>query len=455
MRAQDIIWTDKMRAVLRDDAQVLFLGGATGCSKSLVAGHKFMDWLNEMPAERTQFYIIFKDRGTGVRNFLHNNASFYNMFPHLRDEYKAYKEGGLQFVWHGLHGPKVVYLLGADDRTAWSKVLGSNPDGMWLEELSELHIDLVRECMGRTISRRCRLIATTNGGLPDQEFYKEFLNHAVVQFRETVPQVELDDMLEDKPYYHYYHFNLLDDSPHLSEEDKQKLLDLYPPGSFYYNSKILGVRGYVEGAAYADKMIDEIHIRDYDDINFTHLQEMIVGVDVGASRDLEDKSKSATIATLVGWSRGYQRAIVIERWAVAAESHDQIIDEIEAKLFPYWVKYMHLLRKIRIDSAEPILINTWRTKTKFATLHIGGAVKYIKDEITLVTRCAMKQQLIYNERLLWSSRALDNYYAHKRIMIDEDGAELDNATQDNDDADSLTYCITEYWYQILRQERRR
>ena len=64
MKLNDIIWTDKMRAVMKDEARILFLTGATGCSKTLVAGHKFMDWLLNAPADDTQFYMIFKDRGS-------------------------------------------------------------------------------------------------------------------------------------------------------------------------------------------------------------------------------------------------------------------------------------------------------------------------------------------------------------------------------------------------------
>ena len=181
MKLTDIIWTDKMRSVLKDDAQIIFLTGATGCSKSLIAGHKFMDWLLNAPADDTQFFIIFKDRGTGVRNLFDNTDSFYNMYDFIREPYSSSKESGLHFVFHGLYSDKYVYILGADDRAAWSKILGSNPDGIWLEELSVLHIDCIRECMGRAFSRGCKLLGTTNGGLPTQEFYTEFVNHAVVQ----------------------------------------------------------------------------------------------------------------------------------------------------------------------------------------------------------------------------------------------------------------------------------
>lgn len=204
MKFTDIQWTDKMRSVMKDEAQILFLTGATGCSKTLVAGHKFMDWLLNAPADDTQFFIVFKDRGTGVRNILQNTDSFYNMYDFMREPYSGGKEGGLQFVFHGIYGDKYVYIIGADDRAAWSKILGSNPNGLWLEELSVLHIDCIRECMGRAFSRGCRLLGTTNGGLPTQEFYTEFVNHAEVKYRESVPGIELAEMMEDKPYMHYY-----------------------------------------------------------------------------------------------------------------------------------------------------------------------------------------------------------------------------------------------------------
>lgn len=444
-----------MEALMADDAQILLLAGATGCSKSLVAGHKFADWLLNAPKEETQFYIICENMGTGVRNILQNKDSFYNLFDFCREEYKAAKEGGIQFIFHGLHGDKTVYIVGADNKNAWSKILGSNPDGLWLEELSVLHIDCIREAFGRALSRRCKLIATTNGGLPTQEFYTEFMNHAKVMFKDTVPAIELAEMIEDKPYMHYYHFNMEDDAPHLTEEEKDKLKELYPRNSFYYYSKILGCRGFVEGAAYAELMDKKIHLRDFEDINLNNLQEIMLCLDIGSNKDISRTDKASTIATLVGFSRGYQRIIVLECWKIPSYSHDEIIKQCEEKIEWWWVKYMHKFKKIRIDSAENILINTWGERNRFPTLDIQGAIKHVAGQITLVTRCQLKQQLMVQERLIWSSHAIDSYYAHTRILLDEDGAELDLSVQDNDIGDSLTYGLTENWNYITKQTNRR
>lgn len=454
MKISDIIWTEKMVAVMNDTSQILLLNGATGCSKSLVAGFKFMDWLLNAPKEDTQFYMIFRDMGTGVRNFLDNEDSFYNLFDFMREKYTS-KEGGVQFTFKGKYSDKTVYLVGADNKNSWSKVLGSNPDGIWLEELSVLHIDLLREVFGRAFSRKCRLIGTTNGGMPTQEFYTEFVNHCAVQFRDRVPAQELNEMIEDKPYMHYYHFNLEDDAPHLTEDEKSKLLELYPEGSFYYYSKILGCRGFVEGSAYAQLMEKGLHLIPNCDIVIENLRELMLVVDVGSNRNIEDTSKASTVATLLGFSKDYQRVIVLECWIIPSVSHDFIIKECENKIEWWWVKHMGIFSKIIIDSAESILINTWKQKNRYKTIKVKGSVKHIPNLINLVTRCQLKQQLLVQERLLWSTNAINSYNAHTRILLDEDGSELDLSVQDNDIADSLAYGLTENWNYLTKQTSRR
>ena len=370
-----------MEAVMADESQIIFLTGATGCSKSLVAGHKFADWLLNAPKENNQFYIICENIGTGVRNILQNVDSFYNLFDFCREEYRASKEGGIQFTFHGLYGDKTVYLVGADNKTSWSKILGSNPDGLWLEELSVLHIDCIREAMGRALSRKCKLIATTNGGLPTQEFYTEFVNHAKVMFKDTVPAIELAEMKEDKPYMHYYHFNMEDDAPHLTGDEKEKLKELYPQGSFYYYSKILGCRGFVQGAAYARLMDKTKHLIPFEMIELSNLQEIDLFVDVGSNKNPEDQTKASTIATLIGYSKNCQRIIILECWVVPATSHDDIIKTCEDHIEWWWFRYMQKFRKIVIDSAENILINTWRNKNKYKTITVKGSVKSYKNVI--------------------------------------------------------------------------
>lgn len=110
--------------------------------------------------------------------------------------------------------------------------------------------------------------------------------------------------------------------------------------------------------------------------------------------------------------------------------------------------------KIVIDSAEAILINTWKSRNKFNTVQVKGAVKAYKDVINLKTRCELKQQLLIQGRLLWSTHAINSYNAHTRLLLDEDGAELDMGIKDNDHGDSVAYGLTEKWNDITRNIKR-
>ena len=101
------------------------------------------------------------------------------------------------------------------------------------------------------------------------------------------------------------------------------------------------------------------------------------------------------------------------------------------------------------------MIRTWRNRTRFKNLTIKGAVKHIKNEITLVTRCQSKQQLIIQERLLWTDRALTSYQSHEQILLNEDGSELDENRQKNDYANCVDYLVTEEWVNLIEQSKRK
>ena len=93
-------------------------------------------------------------------------------------------------------------------------------------------------------------------------------------------------------------------------------------------------------------------------------------------------------------------------------------------------------------------------KNKFSNVQVKGAVKSVRDIITLRSRCELKQQLLLQKRLLWTTKALGNYNAHTRILLDEDGAELDLGVQDNDHGDILAYALTEKWNDITKNIKR-
>ncbi len=462
MTIKDIIWTDKMKAVINDPSQFLFLLGSTGCSKSLTANIAFMQWLYYAPQDKSQFAIICSSIKNAEKVIVDNDASFYNLFPWMRSKYGgSTSTGGAHFDFYGKYGKKKVYLAGADDKTSYMQVLGMNLHGVWLEELSVLHIDCVRETFGR-IQRIAggRLICTSNGGLPTQEFYTEFVNHAVIQFQDQVPQIELEDMLQDDKRYHYYHFNLEHDAPHMTEDQKEGLYRTYPPGSFYYYSKILGCRGFQDGVLYAPYMTNELLI-EHEKINTDALQEIICSVDMGTSTGLDDTKHAHTIATVVGFSKGYQRVIVLEACEIPSNDIDFIVSEVDKKLMPYWANYYTKLTKIVIDYGDSgdMLVRTWRNKTRLKRVIVKpcvktGKVRGMANAINLQSRAQLKCQLLMGGYLLWSTHAIASFNAHKRILSTPNGEEMEQSNINNDYADSLTYGLTEKWVEVSNISKR-
>ncbi len=458
MKFNEIIWTDKMRAIFADTSPVIHLCGSMGTSKTLVAGLLFFDRIINAPANVNQFAIIGVSSVLVKRNFVDKADSLYNIHRGLCSDYSDGDKvaAGSHFCINAPTGKKIVYLAGADNKSSYTNILSLDLGGILLDELSVLHPDVWREAYGRVqrLSYPGWLITTTNGGNPTQEFYTELVNHATVQFADTVPKIELDDMIQDRPDEHYYHFNLRDDCPHKTAEHTQKLMNSYPVGSFYYYSKILGCRGYSEGALYAPLLADTKTV-NIANLNLNAFEEVIAAVDVGASVNGDDASRSHTIIALGGYTRGYHRVVVIASKKIASIEHRDIIEEAENWLYPFWLKFYGKLTAIIIDNADYKLVSTWQNHSRWrGKITVRGCIKNHKKLCpNLSTRAAIKCQLMMTSKQYPTSRIVwcdeDMLKAHRQILQDKDGSELDQGDIWQDFADCLSYIILWRMPQIM------
>ena len=461
MLFNDIIWTEKMRAVFRDTAPEIYLCGAMGTSKTLIASLLFFDRIINAPANVNQFAIVGASGVLVKRNFVDKADSLHKIHRGLCTEYSQNnKDGsGSHFCIKGKTGLKIVYLAGADNKSSLTSILSLDLGGILLDEMSWLDIDTVREAHGRVkrLAYPGWIIGTTNGGTPTQEFYTEFVDHAVPQFKETVPQTELDALKGDMPSRHYYHFNLRDDCPHKTPEQTAALIATYPPGSFYYYSKILGCRGFSQGALYAPYISGDLLIEN-SRINTRALGNVVCSVDMGTSTGMDDTKHAHTIATVVGFTPGYEQVIVLESKIIPSNTLDTVIDEVDKLLLPYWANYYTKLSKIVIDYGDSggMLVRSWRSRTRLKNVTVKPCIKTGKGgniggkEITLQSRAQLKCQLLMDNRLMWAESAEASFKAHKNILSTEDGAELEQSNIDNDYADSLTYTLTENWVKLSK-----
>ena len=458
MTFERVIWTDKMRAIFADDAPVIHLCGAMGTSKTLVAGLLFFDRVRNAPANVNQFAIIGVSSVLAKRNFVDKADSLYNIHRGMCSEYSDGNKdaAGSHFCIHGKYGKKIVYIAGADNRTSYQNILSLDLGGILLDELSALHPDVWREAYGRVqrLAYRGWLITTTNGGNPTQEFYSELVNHATVMYRDRVPKIELDEMVEDRADEHYYHFNLQDDCPHKTAEQTERLVNSYPVGSFYHYSKILGCRGFSEGALYA-QLLGETQLVSFADLNLSAFEEVVATVDVGASINGDDTNKSHTIIALGGYTKQYHRIVAIASKKISSIEHRDIIEEAEDWLYPYWLKFYGKLKTILIDKADYKLVGTWQNHSRWrGKVSVLGCVKTDKFLCPdLATRAAVKCQLMMTSKQYPSSRIVwcdeQMLKAHRQILQDKDGSELDRADVWQDYADCFSYLILWRIRQIL------
>lgn len=448
-------FSSKYRAFIKHNGHFDILEGTTYSGKTTVgAGVKFMLKVAESP--RKFHGIAGKDLGTAEKNIINSECGILAEWG----DYVEYRSRGTSeidlphIVFKQEDGSqKIIYVFGYDDRTRWTKVLGGQMGCLLVDEANIADIDFIQES-----SIRCDYkLWTLNPDNPDLDVYKKYINHSrpLAGYEADYPPELLEQLNEEpKPGYTHWYFTFADNIA-CSIEKRTQIISDTPPGTKLYKNKILGLRGVGQGGAYNNLLTRGIHLRSFEEVNLEAIKYIYATVDLGSSIDTENMEKSATILTIGGYSKQYQRAVVLAAYPIPAEDYDNIIEQAENLLEWWWVHHYGKLKKIVIDSEDPIMIRTWRKRTRFKNLVIKGATKYVKDEINLVTRCQAKQQLIIQERLLWTDRALSSYKSHEQVLTNEDGSELDEAKQKNDYADGVTYLVTEEWVNLIEQTKRR
>jgi hypothetical protein len=222
----------------------------------------------------------------------------------------------------------------------------------------------------------------------------------------------------------------------MTQKQIEAMYKIHPVGSFEYNSKIIAVRGFTEGLLYA-QLIDDVWIDKNTIGNRIRLarinpyvfEKVYIGIDLG--------STAKTIFTIVGITREYQRVVVLEAKVLEGEfDYNDIVNAFNT-WFMEWYSLLRKIDGIMPDSADPLFIKTLRNNILIKSINITGSIKKtIKDRIDL------KQQLLFQKRLLFTERADNVRYALAKIRADGKGGHIDDGTINIDFNDSLDYALT-------------
>ena len=454
MLATDLTYTDKWKSVLADNSHVLFLEGPSQTSKTTLSGVKLIEKALNSPLGQTIFLLCGESTPTLYRNFVEPETSVTKLFPYVA-KYIGGQRGGerieVMVNYGGVIEVKKIFFIGYSNKTSSNKVLGGKPYLIFADEFNKAHDEFVKAVFTRVQSVPTKLIATCNGDTPDKLFY-EYLNacRPTEQYIDDVPQTTMNEMLEveHKEGWTYYFFGL-DDRPNVTKEWIQGMYSMHPKGSFEYNSKVLGIRSVVDGILYGH-ILDKLNDVMFDKLNLLAIKDLSIGIDVGSGAEESTSKRAKSIVVLTGFSRLYQRVVIIDGYASKEIGHMEMVKELDLFL-DEWVKvFAHRIKDIYIDNAEPALISTCRTHTRHKQINVNKSIKS-NALVSSKSRVTMKEQLIFKKRMLFVKGHNDNPKQMRGAQFIKqqlakvkglNGVMIDEEALHNDVSDAVDYSIT-------------
>lgn len=298
-----LILSDKYKTFLKTNVPVEFLEGTTYAGKTTVGAVKFLLKVAKNP--KKQHIISGLDTGTIEKNILNKELGVLDIFQGLLDYYPNGK-GSISMphlVYQTPSGPKIVYILGYDNRARWKKALGGQYGCLYIDEINVADMEYVREA-----SMRCDyLMATLNPDNPELPVYKEYINHArpLPQYAHDGPP-ELLNMLNEpaKPGWVWWYFSF-DHNAGLSQEKRDQIVSNVPVGTKIYKNKILGLRGRTSGLVFnnfdrARHLIREAEIKPLCKRLNKQQREYFVKYSAGLDTAYSSKSPDTIAMTYVG-----------------------------------------------------------------------------------------------------------------------------------------------------------
>ena len=329
------------------------------------------------------------------------------------------------------NGTKKIILAGYSNKKTWEKILGKPIENFFIDEINIADQTFIYETLARQFSfDKPFTIATLNGDSPDHFVYTDYINYCTDMFPSDTPTTTKEQMdAFDKKAGYYYSFWSIDDHPLMTPEKKQRIMDAYPINSFYYLTKVLGIRGIQEGLLYADLLTMQ-HYVDWEQIDRAAIKQLEIGIDIG--------DKAQTVFTLTGFTKEFSRAVVIDTIAFNEADYDEIIYRFNEWLDRWYQTFGNNIRGVWVDSADSIFIRTLRSR-------ISMPVKvYGSRKMTIRERVILKEQLLHQKRLLFvrDFGAKDMAAMIRKVKSDQRGGHLDEGKAEMDYNDSLDYSLT-------------
>jgi len=393
-------------------------------------------------ADITTGLIASRDMDTLNQNILDAEVIGF-MTTHPECTLQRDEIGGYYIHVPTFQGDKKILITGYDNESRWKKVLGGSLDVVFLDEANIANKTFVRETFARQIASNSPLtIFTTNGDNPDNMIYQEFGNYGkpigmipastialLMEFKKKHWNDDGCDMGTKKGYY--YFFFRMQDNPTITLDKYNAAKTLYPKGSYYYQTKILGERAIQGDMIFVDYMSEEKLIVDqlpFRPIRYT------VGFDIGAT-------KAYSILTLTAWNNDYSKACFMKIDSFNNQGYEAKRMHLVQFLSTIEEKQRMLIESISIDSAESNFIVDIQSviKKMFGLTVIPSYKATIKERIDMIIIGYSSGRLT----MLPQCRKIYDSYRASRWQEDAIGEiREDLGLELNDVMDSAEYSLT-------------
>lgn len=419
---------ESIKQALKPSTRFFTLEGAAQNGKSSLAILAF--GLRVAKSKAELHCIAAKDLDAIRDNILEGDNKLLDLFgDHMR--IVGGQMGSKYIEYITPNGVKKIILAGYSNKKTWEKILGKAIENFFIDEINIADQTFIYETLARQFSfNNPFTIVTLNGDDPEHFVYTKYINHSVDLFPNDTPASTKEQMeaVEKKQGYYYTYWGL-DDHPLMTPEKKQRIIDAYPVNSFYYLTKVLGIRGIQEGLLYAD-LITPQHQVDWSMIDKTAIKQLEIGVDIG--------DKADTVFTLTGYTKQFSRAVVVDTMAFNEADYDEIIDKFNAWLTKWYQVFGHYIKNVWVDAADSIFIRTLRSRIAMPVQVRSSRKMTIKERVIL------KEQLLHQKRLLFirDFGAVDTALMLRKIRTDGKGGHLDEGKSETDYNDALDYSLT-------------
>lgn len=438
---------DALSIVTNPDTRVFTMEGTIRSSKTVTA---IIGFHLRVQMQTSKLALIAAQDLNAIRsNILEAELGLLTLFP---EKYKLTKDKiGTHYV-EVVGTGKEILLAGYSDASKWEKILGKDIETIFIDEANVADKQFVDESFARQGATNNPItIMTLNGDDPNHPIYQERINKSLIVGEVPAStRADMDAVKRKKRGYYYMHFKFTD-NPKLTRKMIRDLLSLYPKGSHYHKTRVLGERGKWGITIFSEYMTQDMLVdtkaKDANGRPKYPMTLYAIGVDIAEKR-------AHNVYAIVGFERDFKFAALVGfvsfetarqgrkvGYTQKTEILNAFIDNHQGKV----------IEGAFVDSAEGNYILDLQNSPIQRKVPIAPSYKAtIKERIDLLITLFSRKRFFFDISTL---KAFQAYQSATWVKGKEGKEREDNNLEMNDIMDAVEYAITRHMNALLKANR--